>query len=71
MNGNEGNIISFKVFVDRKGTLMTEYKHIPISEVSKVFDKYDTTIVQKIIREISPKLEILHKHLEDELDALT
>ena len=50
---------------------MTEYKHIPISEVSKVFDKYDTTIVQKIIREISPKLEILHKHLEDELDALT
>ena len=71
MNGNEGNIISFKVFVDRKGTLMTEYKHIPISEVSKVFDKYDTTIVQKIFREISPKLEILHKHLEDELDALT
>ena len=71
MNGNEGNIISFKVFVDRKGTLMTEYKHIHISEVSKVFDKYDTTIVQKIIREISPKLEILHKHLEDELDALT
>jgi len=71
VNGNEGNIISFKVFVDRKGTLMTEYKHIPISEVSKVFDKYDTTIVQKIIREISPKLEILHKHLEDELDALT
>ena len=71
MNGQEGNIISFKVFVDSKGTLMTEYKHIPISEVSKVFDKYDTTIVQKIIREISPKLEILHKHLEDELDALT
>ena len=56
MNGQEGNIISFKVFVDSKGTLMTEYKHIPISEVSKVFDKYDTTIVQKIIREISPKL---------------
>ena len=71
MNGNEGNIISFKVFVDRKGTLMTEYKHIPISKVSKVFDKYDTPIIQKIIREISPKLEILHEQLEEELDTLT
>ena len=71
MNGQEGNIISFQVFIDKKGNLMSEYKHIPISKVSKVFDKYDTTIVQKIIREISPKLEILHKHLEDELDALT
>ena len=71
MNGQEGNIISFKVFVDSKGALMTEYKHIPISEVSKVFDKHDTPIVQKIIREVSPKLEILHEHLENELDVLT
>ncbi len=71
MTTKEGNIISFKVFIDRKGNLMTEYKHVPISEVFKVFDKHDTPVVQKIIREISPKLEILHEHLEDELNALT
>ena len=71
MNKQEGNIISFKVFIDSKGNLMTEYSHIPVSEVSKVFDKHDTPIVQKIIREVSPKLEVLHEHLEEELDVLT
>tara|TARA_R110002020_G_scaffold461097_1_gene679898 strand:- start:864 stop:1097 length:234 start_codon:yes stop_codon:yes gene_type:complete len=71
MSGKEGNIISFQVLVDKKGNLVTEYRHVPISEVSRVFDKHDTPLVQKIIREISPKLEVLHEHLEKELNALT
>tara|TARA_R100000781_G_C4058348_1_gene120169 strand:- start:239 stop:451 length:213 start_codon:yes stop_codon:yes gene_type:complete len=66
----EGNIISFKVFVDRKGTLMTEFSKLPVEDVSKVFDKYDTPIVQKLIREAEIKLSNLHEHLESELSAL-
>jgi len=68
---NEGNIISFKVFVDPKGNLMTEYSKLPIEKVSQVFDSSDTPFVQKIIRELEPKLETLHSNLESELNALT
>ena len=69
MNGNEGNIISFKVFIDKKGNLMTEYKYLPIEKVSTIFDKDDTPFIQKIIREAAPKLDGLHEYLEKELSA--
>ena len=66
----EGNIISFKVFIDRRGTLMTEFKQLPLGEVSKVFDKHDTPLIKKIIREAETKLSGLHEYLEKELNAL-
>ena len=65
----EGNIISFKVFIDRKGKLMTEFKQLPIEDVSKVFDKHDTPFIQKIIKEAEMKLANLHEHLENELNV--
>ena len=49
---------------------MTEFKHLPIEKVNTIFDKHDTPLVQKIIREATPKLEGLHEYLEDELGAL-
>ena len=70
MNRKEGNIISFRVFIDCKGNLVTEFKHLPIEKVNTIFDKHDTPLVQKIIREATPKLEGLHEYLEDELGAL-
>jgi|TARA_R110002124_G_scaffold106550_3_gene258675 hypothetical protein len=70
MSSNEGNIISFKVFIDAKGILMTEYKKLPVEEVRKVFDKEDTPYIEKILKEAAPKLESLHLYLEKELSAL-
>ena len=70
MSENEGNIISFRVFIDRKGNLVTEFKNLPVEKVPTVFDKEDTPFVQKVIREATPKLEILHEYLEKELSAL-
>tara|TARA_A100001201_G_scaffold124107_1_gene108120 strand:+ start:681 stop:893 length:213 start_codon:yes stop_codon:yes gene_type:complete len=66
----QGNIISFGVFVDSKGNLVTEFKHLPVEKVSTVFDKHDTPFVQKIIRDTKPKLEGLHSYLETELNSL-
>ena len=66
----QGNIISFGVFIDGKGNLVTEFKHLPVEKVATVFDKEDTPFVQKVIREATPKLEILHEYLEKELSAL-
>jgi biotin synthase-related radical SAM superfamily protein len=70
VSGKEGNIISFKVFIDRKGTLMTEFKQLPIEKISKVFDKHDAPLIKKIISEAEVKLSSLHEHLEKELNAL-
>jgi hypothetical protein len=70
MSEKEGNIISFRVFIDRKGNLVTEFKNLPVEKVPTVFDKEDTPFVQKVIREATPKLEILHEYLEKELSAL-
>jgi len=66
----EGNIISFKVFINSKGTLMTEYSKLPLEKVEKVFNFEDIPLVQKILRELEPKLEELHTYLEKELEAL-
>ena len=68
---NEGNIISFKVFINSKGRLMTEYSKLPSSKVTKVFDKYDEPLINKILVELEPKLENLHHKLELELERLT
>ena len=70
MSENEGNIISFRVFIDRKGNLLTEFKNLPVEKVATVFDKTDTPFVKKVIREASIKLEGLHEYLEKELSAL-
>ena len=70
MSEKEGNIISFRVFIDRRGNLLTEFKNLPVEKVDTVFDKTDTPLVQKIIREATPKLEVLHEYLERELSAL-
>ena len=66
----QGNIISFGVFIDSKGNLVTEFKHLPVEEVTKVFNKHDSPFVQKIIRDTKPKLEGLHSYLEKELNSL-
>ena len=66
----EGNIISFKVFIDAKGRLMTEYSKLPSSKVTTVFDEYDKPFIDKILKELEPKLFNLHKTLEQELTAL-
>ena len=67
---NEGNIISFKVFINAKGILMTEYSKLPSNKVSDVFDKHETPLVKKILSELENKFDSLHKELEDELSAL-
>ena len=67
---NEGNIISFKVFVDNKGRLMTEYSKLPTEEIEKVFNFHDTPLIRKILTELEPRLNNLHSKLEDELGAL-
>ena len=67
----EGNIISFKVFVDSKGVLMTEYSELPYTQINKLFEGGDISVLNKILRELSPKFKNLHSDLEKELAYFT
>ena len=67
----EGNILSFRIMIDSKGTLVTELSQLPEEAVSKIFAEDDDKIlIRKIIREGLLKLENLHGYLEKELQAL-
>ena len=67
----EGNILSFKIMIDTKGTLVTELSQLPEEAVSKIFaEDGDKILIRKIIREGLLKLENLHGYLEKELQAL-
>ena len=68
---NEGNILSFKIMIDSKGTLVTELSQLQEEAVSKIFAEDDDKIlIRKVIREGLLKLENLHGYLEKELQAL-
>jgi|TARA_R110000824_G_scaffold315097_1_gene502177 hypothetical protein len=65
----EGNIISFKVFIDKKGKLMTEYSYLPKKEITKFFDGEDSILLHKVLKELDPMFTKLHKKLEKELES--
>ena len=67
----DANIISFKIFIDPSGNLMSEYAKFPQEEVDGIFFKEDVVTIKKILRELEPKLENLHQFIEDELNALS
>ena len=67
----EGNILSFRIMIDSKGTLVTELSQLPEEAVSKIFaEDDDKNLIRKVIREGLLKLENLHGYLEKELQAL-
>ena len=67
----EGYILSFRIMIDSKGTLVTELSQLPEEAVSKIFAEDDDKIlIRKVIREGLLKLENLHGYLEKELQAL-
>ena len=67
----EGNILSFRIMIDSKGTLVTELSQLPEEAVSKIFaEDGDKILIRKVIREGLLKLENLHGYLEKELQAL-
>ena len=56
----EANIISFKVIIDSKGLLMTEYSQLPRDKIKQCFNPQDTRIIRKAIS----KLEIEKEYIE-------
>jgi len=70
-NKEEGNLVSFRVFMARDGNIISEFKHLPLDKIHTVF-KYegDVVIIEKIVKEGCKKLEYLHDYLEREIQAI-
>ena len=66
----EGNIISFKVFIDSKGVLMTEYSKVPNKDLVKIFNGEDMAYISRIINKVDPKFKNLHQDIEQDLEVL-
>ena len=66
----EGNIISFRVFIDDKGVLMTEYSLLPLAKIKNVFEGEDVASTEKIIKQLDPLFKNMHHELSEELQAL-
>ena len=66
----EGNVVSFKVFINSKGHVMSEYSKLPVEKLATIFDDDDAALMKKILNEVDNKVGSLHEHLEKELEAL-
>lgn len=70
-NKEEGNILSFRIFFNKKGLLMSEYSTLPIKEVPKFFKELEEQkIIEKVITEGLKHLGNMHEKIELELNAL-
>ena len=70
-NKEEGNLLSFRIFLNKKGLLMSEYSTLPIKEVPKFFKELEEQkIIEKVITEGLKHLGDMHEKIELELNAL-
>ena len=70
-NKEEGNLVSFRVFMARDGNIISEFKHLPLDKINAVFSNTeDVIVIEKIVKEGCKKLESLHDYLEREIQAI-
>tara|TARA_R110001592_G_scaffold5543_1_gene30583 strand:- start:632 stop:853 length:222 start_codon:yes stop_codon:yes gene_type:complete len=67
----EGNILSYKILLDNKGNLVTEFSGLPLEKVHTVFKGNDVRVIKKLIQEGSVHLESLHDRLQKEIQAIS
>jgi|TARA_B100001094_G_C17767024_1_gene593159 hypothetical protein len=70
-NPKEGNILSYKILLDNKGNLITEFSGLPLEKVHTVFKGHDVKVIKKLIQEGSVHLESLHDRLQKEIQAIS
>jgi hypothetical protein len=65
-----GTLVSFKVYIDSKGTLYTEVGGVPLKDLDRIFKSYDLVLITKLVKEARIKIDNIHDYLEKELQAL-
>jgi len=70
-NKKEANILSYRILLDNKGNLITEFSGLPLEKVHTVFKGHDMRIIKKLIEEGHLHLDKLHDHLQREVQAIS
>jgi len=66
----DANLIGFRILIDRKGCLLTEMSGVPEKDLPKAFSGDDLRLMRQIQRLLRPKIQELHRFLENEISAL-
>jgi hypothetical protein len=66
----EANLLGFKILIDRKGRLFTEISGVPEKDLPQAFSGDDLRLMRQIQRLLRPKIQEIHKFLENEISAL-
>jgi len=67
----EGNLLSFRLLIDKKGRLVTELSGLPEDQINNVFkDKYTQVYIRTLLREGHNKLDTLHEYLQNQIRVL-
>ena len=69
-NNQEANILSYRILFDTSGKLVREISGLPYEHADKIFSGHDLRVIQTIIREGRTKIDKIHHHIENEINAL-
>jgi len=71
MSKEEGNVLGFRIFFNKKGLLMSEFSTLPTEEVPKFFKQpEEQKIINTVLDHGLRHLKDLHEKIEAELNAL-
>jgi hypothetical protein len=70
-NKEEGNLVSFKVYLARDGNIISEFSHLPLEEINKLFPSDEAHVIRKVVQAGCASLEGLHRHIEREVQIFS
>ena len=66
----EGNLVSFRIFLERDGNIISEFKNLPLEYADKIFSEDESMLIKKIVKEGCLKLKNLHDLLDMEVQVI-
>ena len=66
---NEAKLLSYSLFYDKTGKLVTERTSTDIKELKKFFTPEEYNTLTTVIRETTTKLDKIHNEIESHLNA--
>ena len=70
VNKSEANLVSFRIFLNRKNEIVTEFSMLPSNEVDKIFPKDERDLIKSILKNGKIKLGKLHEFFQREMNSL-
>ena len=69
MKTQEAKLLQYTLLYDRSGKLVTERISTDIEKLKPYLSKEDYSLLKTLLRECTQKLDEIHNHLENNLDA--